>query len=118
MEEAQRLCNRLAIMDHGSIIALDTPSALIKEWGKEIIRIEFKDPIDKVQINQLQKLGTCQVINGRGNKLYLESKNTEQTLKELLEFTEKAKITLKTLDILEKNLESVFLHLTGRNLRD
>jgi ABC-2 type transport system ATP-binding protein len=118
IEEAQRLCNRVAIMDEGKMIALDTPSALIHNLGKGIIRLEFNVSTDDTLLNQMERFGSVRVIDGQKRRVHLETDRTEQVLRELLDLMENRAGLLKTLDILEPNLETVFIHLTGRNLRD
>lgn len=118
IEEAQRLCNRVAIMDEGKMIALDTPSALIRNLGKGIIRLEFNASTDDTLLNQMERFGSVRVIDGQKRRIHLETDRTEQVLRELLDLMENRAGLLKTLDILEPNLETVFIHLTGRNLRD
>ena len=118
IEEAQRLCERVAIMDQGRIIALDTPAALIRNLGKRIIRIEFNSSVDDMLLNQMGRFGSVCLIDGVKRNVHLEVDRTDQALRELLALMEKRDGLLKTIDILEPNLETVFLHLTGRNLRD
>jgi ABC-2 type transport system ATP-binding protein len=118
IEEAQRLCNRVAIMDEGKMIALDTPSSLIHNFGKGIIRLEFNASTDDTLLNQMERFGSVRVIDGQKRRVHLETDRTEQVLRELLDLMENRAGLLKTLDILEPNLETVFIHLTGRNLRD
>ncbi len=118
IEEAQRLCNRIAIMDEGKMIALDTPSSLIHNLGKGIIRLEFNMSANDTLLNQMERFGSVRVIDGQKRRVHLETDRTEQVLRELLALMENRAGLLKTLDILEPNLETVFIHLTGRNLRD
>jgi len=118
IEEAQRLCHRVAIMDQGKIIALDSPTNLIRDLGKGIIRLECKARIDDRLLNQIGQVGLVRDIDGDRRRFHLETDHTEQASRELLQLMKTRDGLLKTLDISEPNLETVFIHLTGRNLRD
>jgi ABC-2 type transport system ATP-binding protein len=116
MDEAERLCHRVAIMDKGQMIAVDTPGALIRESGKGMIRVTFSEPISQTQIDQMVQFGPFTVLSVHNAHIHLKRNDTDHDIKELLALTEKAKIRLKSLDILQPSLETVFLQLTGRSL--
>jgi ABC-2 type transport system ATP-binding protein len=118
MEEAQRLCHRVGIVDHGKIIALDTPLALIQSLGEGLIRLELNRPIDGILLKELEQKGTIKIVDDEGRKLHVTGRHKERTLNEFIEYLEKRNIQIKTSDVLGANLETVFLHLTGRHLRD
>ena len=118
IEEAQRLCDRVAIMDHGKIIALDTPARLIRDLGKGIIRIEFNAGVDDKLLDQMDHIGLVRVIDDQKMRIHIETDRTDQSSRELLDLMKTRDGLLKTLDISEPNLETVFIHLTGRNLRE
>jgi ABC-2 type transport system ATP-binding protein len=106
MEEAQRLCDRVAIMDHGKILALDTVTGLIDaHGGRSVIRAELESvPADR------------SALPGRleGATLVIE---TPKPLEEVARLAERG-LKLTTLHVTRPNLETVFLELTGRSLRD
>jgi len=118
MEEAQRLCQRVAIMDRGQVIAMDTPSALIGESGEGLIRVCFSEPIPQPRMDQMAQLGSLTVLDAHGASIHLKTNEADNVIKEVLALTEEAKIRIKSLDVLDPSLETVFLHLTGRSLRD
>jgi ABC-2 type transport system ATP-binding protein len=118
IEEAQRLCDRVAIMDEGKIIALDTPARLIRDLGKGLICIEFNAGVDDKLLDQINHIGLVRVIDDQKMRIHIETDRTDQSSKELLDLMKTRDGLLKTLDISEPNLETVFIHLTGRNLRD
>ncbi|MEW5702231.1 MAG: ABC transporter ATP-binding protein [Candidatus Zixiibacteriota bacterium] len=106
MEEAQRLCDRVAIMDHGRILALDTVERLIElHGGTSVIEAE----LDAIPDN-LESMGAS--IDG--DRLRLE---TDRPLEELARLTGSG-MRLRTLRLDRADLETVFLNLTGRRLRD
>jgi ABC-2 type transport system ATP-binding protein len=118
IEEAQRLCDRVAIMDQGKIIALDSPARLIQDLGKGIIRIEFNAGIDDRLLDQLKRIGLVRVVDDQKRRIHVKTDRTDEASRELLELMKIRDGLLKTLDISEPNLETVFVHLTGKNLRD
>jgi ABC-2 type transport system ATP-binding protein len=118
IEEAQRLCHRVAILDYGQLIAIDTPGALIQKFGRSLIRIEFQEVSDETVLGAMECFGSVRVLDDQKQRIHLETDHTEEALKGLLVLREKRGILFKTLDVVEPNLETVFIHLTGRSLRD
>jgi|APFre7841882724_1041349.scaffolds.fasta_scaffold04280_5 ABC-2 type transport system ATP-binding protein len=118
IEEAERLCNRVGILDQGKMIALDTPATLVRNLGTGIVRIEFNANPDDTLLRQIGHLGSFRVIDDRSRHLRLETDRTDRAVREFLDLMDKRSGMLKTLDIIEPNLETVFIHLTGRTLRD
>jgi linearmycin/streptolysin S transport system ATP-binding protein len=118
IEEAQRLCDRVAIIDQGKIIALDSPSRLIRDFGRGVIFVECNAGIDDKLLDQMKGIGLVRVVNDQGRIIHIETDRTDQASRELLELMKTRDGLLKTLNISEPNLETVFIHLTGRNLRD
>lgn len=118
MEEAQRLCHRIAIVDQGEIIALDTPAGLIRSLGGGIIRLgvpEGQGPALAAQIAQLPAVKAATPTDG---VIKVEAIRAQEALMGVLNLTNRLDIRVTSLDILEPNLESVFLHLTGKKLRE
>ncbi len=118
MEEAQRLCHRVAIMDRGQIIALDTPAALIREWGSGLIIAGLPEEAAERLTAHLEHHPAVKAIRRRDDRLYLEASHTQGALIALLDAANRMNLPLKSLEVLEANLEAVFLHLTGKRLRD
>jgi ABC-2 type transport system ATP-binding protein len=106
MEEAQRLCNRVAIIDHGSILALDTVDGLIRQHGGEsIIEAELTErPSDTAKLP-----GEIE-----GTHLRVSSNRPFELVAELAG----SGIKFRSVKIQQADLEQVFLNLTGRRLRD
>lgn len=106
MEEAQRLCSRVAIMDHGKILAMDTVDALINEYGgRSVIYAELK----KLPDNPSDLPGKL-----AGQSLRFESSQPLEAVGKL----SSEGIAFVKLHIDQPDLETVFLTLTGRSLRD
>jgi ABC-2 type transport system ATP-binding protein len=118
IEEAQHLCDRVAIIDQGKIIALDSPARLIRDLGKANIHMELNIPIDQKVLGQLEHIGVVRVLDDQRRRIHVETNRMDEASREVLELMKTRDGLIKTLDISEPNLEAVFIHLTGRNLRD
>jgi ABC-2 type transport system ATP-binding protein len=118
MEEATRLCHRVAIMDCGRLIALDTPSGLARGVGEGFLLIEFATGIEDTFLQRLGRLGTARITDPEQRRVQLETGAREQALKEVIVFAEESGAHIRNVNILEPSLEAVFLRLTGKHLRD
>lgn len=118
MEEAERLCDRVAIVDHGQIIAMDSPRELINTYFKEsAIQFELEPVPPKVVLESFP--GATQVMINN-NEVIIHSDNIPATMSSIMKYTEKVNLTekLKDLYVREATLEDVFLKLTGRKIRE
>ncbi len=115
MEEAERLADRIAIMDHGKIIAEGTALELIKSIGKEEV-IEFsKESLSTAFLKMLKGKEEC-VVKDSTVRLY--TKDIVDKMRWILDVSKEYEVELRDLRIRQTNLEDVFLELTGRELRD
>jgi ABC-2 type transport system ATP-binding protein len=117
MEEAELLCHRVAIMDEGKIIALDTPQNLINTLGTGIIHIGVKD-VDEEILARLQALPQVKAVARRDDTLAFETVDVQRALLDIIGLFNETDTPMTSLEILEPNLESVFIQLTGKQLRD
>jgi ABC-2 type transport system ATP-binding protein len=117
MEEAELLCHRVAVMDEGRIIALDTPQNLINTLGMGIIHIGVKD-IGEEMLACLQALRQVKAVARRDDLLAFETVDAQRALLEIIGLFNETDTPMTSLEILEPNLESVFIQLTGKQLRD
>jgi ABC-2 type transport system ATP-binding protein len=118
MEEAERLCHRVGIMDEGKMMALDTPASLVRDLGTGIVSVEFNASPDHGLLNEIGQIGSFEAMDEQKRHLRLETKHPDRAAREVLDLMDKRAGLLKTLDIIEPNLETVFIHLTGRYLRN
>jgi ABC-2 type transport system ATP-binding protein len=116
IDEAERLCDRVAIVDHGQIIALETPKRLMASAEVEQ-RIAFV--IDgSLDVSRLEALpGTLRVLNDGHNEFTLYARDAQPVLKSLLELSETNGFRLRGLEVEGATLEDVFIRLTGRRIR-
>ena len=116
MEEAERLCDRVAVMDHGKIIALDTPRSLVHEHFEQDA-IEFSSTMEW-SISELRGLDSVSSATAQGSEYNLFSTNVPGTMGDLLRLSDSKGLRIEGMRVRHATLEDVFLKLTGRTLRD
>ncbi|NMC46553.1 MAG: ATP-binding cassette domain-containing protein [Chloroflexi bacterium] len=118
MEEAERLCHRVAIIDQGQIIALDTPANLIQHQGKSLIRLSILDGVIDAVEEKIGHLPLVGDVNRRDHTLDIQTHESQQVLMEVLQITHALSAQVTSLEIMDASLETVFLNLTGKRLRE
>jgi ABC-2 type transport system ATP-binding protein len=120
MEEAERLCDRVAIMDHGAMIALGSPRELIGSLGAEHV-VEYTidgDGAPEALDGELRALAGVRVVRTSGGVVSLTVAELHRTLPALMGLFERLGIALASLTTHHATLEDVFVSLTGRHIRD
>jgi ABC-2 type transport system ATP-binding protein len=116
MEEAERLCERVAIIDHGEIIATDRPDRLVsKHFREEAIEFQLDQPLGDEVLRQLA--GATNVVTENG-RVTVYSSSVPATISALMEVAKQRDMKLTDLYVRRATLEDVFLKLTGRRIRD
>ena len=119
MEEADQLCERVAIMDHGKILALDTPAALKQSVGADTV-VTVKTTGDAGQLAELLTRDVAGVTRTRkvdgGVELHMQG--NDRLVPRIVLSAERGGFDLVDLSISEPSLETVFINLTGKELRD
>jgi len=116
IEEAERLCDRVAIVDQGRVIALGTPRELKqRSAGKTRIEVRLARPVVNGTLGRLEGVSDCREFDGA---YVLHSSSTPQTIVALVKQLEAEKNELQSLEMFSPSLEDVFIELTGRRLRE
>ncbi|MCW3095423.1 MAG: ABC-type multidrug transport system, ATPase component [Chthonomonadaceae bacterium] len=136
MEEVEALCDRVGIMDGGKLVACDTVPNLIAGLGGAVIEIGVDSLVPtEEQMNQLRSMRYAESVDfvpavlletetvdplviGGANLLRIRARQLDQALPELIAALYEVKISLRSFNIQQPNLETVFLALTGKSLRD
>jgi ABC-2 type transport system ATP-binding protein len=116
MEEAARLCDRVAIMDHGTILSMDRPATLVASLGAEqIVEFQVRGAIDAKVLKGLPGVGTVATTD---DGFRMSVRRIGELMPALLAELERHTVALESLTTHQATLEDVFVHLTGRALRD
>jgi ABC-2 type transport system ATP-binding protein len=118
MDEADKLCDRIAIVDHGKLAALDTPTRLKDSIpGTEIVEAEFQGaPSDWAE--QLRGLASVTGVTEHDDVVHITSHDGPATVAALMDLARSRKVTVKKVSVQSTTLDDVFLHYTGTALRD
>lgn len=115
MEEVQALCPRIGIIDHGRLIACDTVAALLKTLHG---RIRFRVPHVSSRLRERLAAIPDSTLHENGDRLELECRDVRTGFLQLVAALKEQGVPITGIEMQEPNLERVFLHLTGRDLRD
>jgi ABC-2 type transport system ATP-binding protein len=118
MDEADKLCDRIAIVDHGHLVALDSPLRLKTSIpGKNVLEASFTNqPADWDA--RLSALPYVEEVKSEGHIHRLSTANGPATTMALMEAAAAADVTVNSLSVQSTTLDDVFVHYTGRALRD
>lgn len=110
MEEAEQLCDRVAIIDYGKIVALDSPQTLKNQIAGDVVKLNQKNP----DIEAIRKLDYVKNIQEKDGLLYISIKDASKHLQDLLTHTG----PIDFVEVRSGTLNDVFLHYTGREIRE
>ena len=119
MDEADRLCDRIAIVDHGKLVALDTPMALKASVpGTNVVEAQFAQESTEWPARLKQLSGVTSVESQSTGMYRLLTSNGSLTTTQLVEMATQSGDSIKSLSVQNTTLDDVFVHYTGRQLRD
>ena len=119
MDEADRLCDRIAIVDHGKLVALDTPMALKTSVpGTNVVEAQFAEESPEWPARLKQLSGVTSVESQSAGMYRLLTSNGSLTTTQLVELATQTGDSIKSLSVQNTTLDDVFVHYTGRQLRD
>ena len=116
MEEADFLCNRVAIIDEGKIIAIDSPENLKRKIGGDALIIEADEKEKTKQV--VSKLSFVKKVSEVEGKIYVNIENSEENLPSVFEALRNNNIKIKSISVRKPSLNDVFIHYTGKEIRD
>jgi ABC-2 type transport system ATP-binding protein len=134
MEEAERLCDRVAIVDEGRLLALDSPAGLIGLLGGGVVQLGLEPETARSLLAEVRAIPGVLAVTAAGTAsgaapdpgagppadghLKLATADPRRVLLDLIQLCNEKDARILSLEVLEPNLENVFLHLTGKRLRD
>ncbi len=119
MDEAERLCDRVAIVDQGKVIGLGTPRQLIAQVGGEhIIEFSLQEPAPEVNLAEMEQQEWAGPVRKEGSHISVSVGEPHVAAPALLDYLRQHNYPLAGLTIRSATLEDVFVKLTGRHLRD
>jgi len=117
MEEADYLCGRIAIMDHGKFVALDTPARLKDVLGGDVVSLEIEGDPASFE-TALKSLDWIKKFQRHEGALNLTMEKGERRIPELVNLAQDHGVTVSCVHLRKPSLEDVFLHFTGRSIRE
>jgi ABC-2 type transport system ATP-binding protein len=118
MDEADKLCNRVAIVDHGKLVALDAPMKLKASIpGNNVLEVSFSN-VPEGWTETLRHLTDVESVTAHDGVFRIASNNGPQTTVSLFEAAGRAHVSVASLSVQSTTLDDVFVHYTGRQLRD
>jgi ABC-2 type transport system ATP-binding protein len=117
MDEAERLCDRIAIIDHGLTIAFGSPAELIERLGGHHM-VEFDAAGDGLALDTWRSLPSVEAVHEEERRVVLSVREPHETIPALLGILQRRGSRLLHLTTRQASLEDVFVHLTGRHLRE
>ncbi len=119
MEEADQLCDRIAIIDGGKIQVIDTPQNMKSAMGNEVISlvIESEDN-EKIFLSKLEEIELIQKINHDQNKITLFASKGTEVIPKIFQISSDLKIKIESISLKQPTLDDVFISYTGHEIRD
>ncbi|MEF3310189.1 ABC transporter ATP-binding protein [Paenibacillus sp. GYB004] len=118
MEEVEAICSRVGIMDHGRLIASGTKEQLIRQLAREEKVVIGTGGVNTAAVDELRGHSRVEKVVVEGDELAVYLPSSSSYLQDILFILSKHEVAIQTLNRIEPNLETVFLALTGRTLRD
>ena len=120
MEEADKLCDRIGIIDHGKIQAVDKPSIMKNALGNDRISFTLVDGIDKRDslIKKIEEIDFVKEIKLKEDEITVFSSQSTDVIPRIFQISNDMKMKINTISLAQPTLDDVFISYTGHNLRD
>jgi ABC-2 type transport system ATP-binding protein len=118
MEEADKLCDRIGIMDNGKIQVIDTPESMKNAMGNEVISLVIEESTNHDSfLSEIKKIKFVKKINADGSKLTLFASNGTKIIPTIFQISSKLNITITSISLTQPTLDDVFISYTGHEIR-
>ena len=117
MEEADYLCQRVAIIDNGKIVVMDSPSKLKDILGGDVVSLEIEGKMDSL-VDRFQSQDWIKTVTSHNNHLSLTMERGERKIPELINIAHENDNKVRCVNLRKPSLEDVFIHFTGTTIRD
>ncbi|MFB5629411.1 MAG: ATP-binding cassette domain-containing protein [Nitrosarchaeum sp.] len=117
MEEADQLCDRIGIIDHGKIQVIDSPENMKNAMGNEVISLTFENGNSEEFLSQLHQIDFIKKINEDNNKLTIFTSNGTEVIPKIFQISSDQKIKILSISLTQPTLDDVFISYTGREIR-
>jgi len=119
MEEADKLCDRIGIIDGGKIQVIDSPENMKKAMGNEVISIILEEEKNYTSfLSELKKIEFVKKINEDGSKLILFASNGTEVIPKIFQISSELDIKIISISLTQPTLDDVFISYTGHEIRD
>jgi len=118
MEEADQLCDRIGIIDHGKIQVIDSPENMKNAMGNEVISVLFENENSTDFLSQLQQINFVKKITKDNTKLTIFTSNGTEVIPKIFQISSDLKIKISSISLTQPTLDDVFISYTGREIRD
>lgn len=118
IEEADYLCDRVAFIDHGKIVALNTPTSLKHSMGGDVISLGISGDDAKIVMQEIKKLKDIKSVCAQPEGVDITVQNGEQHIPEIVKIVQMNNVELRWVNLHKPSLEDVFIHYTGRGIRE
>lgn len=118
MEEADQLCDRIGIIDHGKIQIIDSPENMKNAMGNEVISLTFENGNSENFLSQLRQIDLIKKINEDNNKLTLFASKGTEVIPKIFQISSDLQIKIISISLTQPTLDDVFISYTGREIRD
>lgn len=118
MEEADKLCDRIGIMDDGKIQVIDTPENMKNAMGNEVISLTIEESINRDSfLSEIKKIKFVKKINEDASKLTLFASNGTKIIPTIFQISSELNITITSISLTQPTLDDVFISYTGHEIR-
>ena len=117
MEEADYLCQRVAIIDNGKIVVMDSPSKLKDILGGDVVSLEIEGKVDSL-VDRFQSQDWIKTVTSHNNHLSLTMEKGERRIPQLINIAHENGTKVRCVNLRKPSLEDVFIHFTGTTIRD